>query len=673
MLLLDNLPAEDLQTEVIGRLAQLPLNGLIASLDRHRSDIRAPVEIALYRLWIDANTPDAPLLFAAWFNLGAAFVRAGDPAGALSAFQTALALNPDLAPAALNLGLMHEALDQREAAIEAYRQAIAVAPDMAAAHYSLAHTFMALGRYADAVEPAQAAARLEPRNKAMRDLLSRLTLEGIRRRLLREPSASEIWMELVDLCANAGWPEVAEGALATAGPDIQNSLLVCERLGMMYQKLGDFRQAAAVFERALQLTTEPALIWYRLGHVLAADSRVEAAEAAFLQAEQAMREGVRDHPDQAGAWSNLAFLLYEQGRPEEAVAALDAALLRLPDREELRQLRGTCLIAAGRELEGWPDYSRLLSGSGRGRPHPAPLWDGAPVPGQTLLITSDDGFGDFIQFCRFVPLAAARARVVLQVQPALLRLAATLPGPERLLATDDPEWPVAADVRCTLTAVVGLLAPSLPAIPAAVPYLVADPQRSGFWRERLQHLPGLRVGVVWRGDARLNWDFLRSLPVERLQCLADTPGVSFVSLQIGHPAPAWMFDPTAELHDFAETAALVGALDLVITIDSAMAHLAGALARPVWLLNRFSAEMRWQAHREDCPWYPTLRQFRQRRPGDWDEVLSRLRSALEQQNASRRTGDAEALIDQPLLQSPGDGGRTAGALGESAARLPGGG
>jgi tetratricopeptide (TPR) repeat protein len=627
--LLDNV---DLRTEAIDRLGQLPLGELIAALDRHRAEIRGAVEIALYRLWIEANPPDAPLLFAAWFNLGAAFVRMGDPAGALSAFETALALNPELGAAAFYLGLMHEALDQREAAIEAYRHAVAVAPEMAAAQYSLARVYMAAGRYVEAVTPAEEAARLEPHNKTMRDLLSRLTIEGIRRRLLREPCAPEIWLELFDICAAAEWPEVAEAALATAAPEVQDSLLIRERFGMMYQKLGDFGQAAAAFERALEVAAEPALIWYRLGHALAADSRIEDAETAFVQAEQAMRAAVREHGDQAGAWSNLAFLLYEQGRPEEAVGCLDTALQRMPDREELRQLRGTCLIAAGRELEGWPEYGRLaLSGGGRGRAHPAPLWDGAPVPGQTVLLTSDDGFGDFLQFCRFVPLAAARARIVLVVQPALLHLAATLAGPERIVANDDPEWPIAADVRCTLSALPGLLAPSLAAIPAEVPYLAADPERCAIWQERLEPLPGLRVGLVWRGDARLNWDFLRSLPAAQLEHLAGTPGVSFVSLQLGCPAPGWMYDPTAALHDFAETAALVSALDLVITIDSAMAHLSGALARPVWLLNRFSAEMRWQARREDCPWYPTLRQFRQRRPGDWDEVLARVRNALEQQ------------------------------------------
>ena len=188
-----------------------------------------------------------------------------------------------------------------------------------------------------------------------------------------------------------------------------------------------------------------------------------------------------------------------------------------------------------------------------------------------------------------------------------------------------------------VTHLAAALARFLPSLPAGVPYLRADEAEVAAWRIRLSGLTGLRVGLVWKGSAILNWDCIRSMPAARLEELAGTPGVSFVSMQMDEPAPAWMLDLSHHRGDFADSAALIEALDLVVSVDTSAVHLAGALGRPVWLMNRFSAESRWEAGVEGSAWYPTVRQFRQTRPGDWRGVVARVREALIAEATSRRT------------------------------------
>lgn len=528
---------------------------------------------------------------------GDALAALGRSDDAMAAWRAALAIDPDCLPSLLSLADALAAGGHGEAAVPVYRQAIALAPGIAVAHNNLANTLIALGRPGQAEAPLREAVRLDPSDRSVLGNLFQLLHD------LGRPGEVVALMPVSPFC----FPVLIERYLFG---------LHC------------FSVVAAALRVAAGIDPGNPEIFHKLGHALAADGQPEAALAAFATAERLWRDRVRQSPDRVAAWHQLVFLLYECGRPEEGVACCDEALRLHPGNNTLRFVRGTCLHAAGRELEGWRDeiVRFAIPGAFRGQPHPAPLWDGSPAPGHTVLVTSDDGFGDFLQYCRFVKLAAQRARVVLQVQPKLLRLAATLAGPERVISMAD--WPAPADFRAPVTSLPEVLVDALDGVPAAIPYLHADPAAVAGWRARLGHLGGLRVGLAWAGDPRLNWDFLRSIAPDRLRALAGTPGVAFVSLQVGAAAPGWMHDPTAGLGDFADSAALVAALDLVIAVDSAVVHLAGALGRPVWLLNRFNAECRWRARGEDSPWYPTLRQFRQTRPGDWDEVLARVRTAL---------------------------------------------
>jgi len=265
-----------------------------------------------------------------------------------------------------------------------------------------------------------------------------------------------------------------------------------------------------------------------------------------------------------------------------------------------------------------------------------PRWEGEPLDGRTLLVHAEQGLGSNIQFCRYLNLIPPGGRLLLAVQPSLVRLLSSLDGPATVMAIGDslPR----ADLRCPMLSLPRVLGTNeVTDIPATIPYLHADPGAVARWQRRVGMLPGLRVGLVWAGnpeDARM--DRRRSMPLAALAPLADLPDVSLVSLQMGRAAQALpdaslgkvVHDWASELDDFAETAALIAALDLVISVDTAVVHLAGALGKPIWLLNRFDTCWRWLLGRDDSPWYPTLRQFRQAEPGKWGDVVARVCAAL---------------------------------------------
>jgi hypothetical protein len=259
------------------------------------------------------------------------------------------------------------------------------------------------------------------------------------------------------------------------------------------------------------------------------------------------------------------------------------------------------------------------------------------LEGRTLLLHSEQGFGDALQFIRYLPLVARRgARVFVECQEALQRLVQTMSADSTVVARGRPLPPF--DVHCPLLSLPRLFATDLASIPRDVPYLHADAAEAGVWRERLADASAsLKVGLVWAGRPTHANDRNRTMKLAGFAPLARIPGVRFVSLQKGDaaaeakspPEGMELSDPTEELHDFADTAALVAALDLVIAVDTSVVHLAGALGKPVWVLLPFAPDFRWLLGRSDSPWYPTMRLFRQQRAGEWDYVIAEVRSQLE--------------------------------------------
>jgi hypothetical protein len=358
----------------------------------------------------------------------------------------------------------------------------------------------------------------------------------------------------------------------------------------------------------------------------------------------AYREAAALDPGNPSPWYNLGIAHDELLEPTQAEAAYRRAIELDPLLAEARVNLAICLLKQGRLTEAWPEYEwrwhpRHPAGNAVRLPALArPRWNGEDIAGKTLLLAPEQGHGDTIQFCRFASaLRAIDVRTVMVVHPALAPLLRRARDVARVIELGERFAPHDYD-RWTLPLTLPrLLRTTLDTIPADVPYIASDPAKVAAWSARLAGVPGrLRVGIAWAGRARHPEDARRSIPAATFAALLDCPDIAFVAVQKGAAAGEAailarhgnVLDPGDELRDFADTAALMQCLDLVVTVDSSPAHLAGALGLPVWVLLPHNPDWRWLLGRDDSPWYPTARLFRQSRPGDWGSVLGVVRNEL---------------------------------------------
>ena len=405
--------------------------------------------------------------------------------------------------------------------------------------------------------------------------------------------------------------------------------------GMLARKIGNLDLALLCFDEMLRL--KPGLLYAleRRAETLHLLGRFEEAAAMFGELAKSAPHNLAPFAE-ALSWCGQAadaLAVYDQAIALPAVSGPATGnkalfLMRLGDLPN-----GLRLFDKRWEILLGPDHKTESD-----RPH----WRGeTDIAGKRLFIRWEQGFGDTIQFCRYATLAAkAGARVILRVQNPLLRLMRTLEGVEQLLGEDDPLPD--HDLQCQMMSLPLAMGTTIDTIPAAVPYLHPDPADVPVWAARLAPIEGKKIGLVWAGQTRPGHviysatDRRRSIALSALAPLAGIPGCEFVSLQLGPPAaqaaqpPAGMVlhDHTADLRDFADTAALIQNLDLVIGVDTATIHLAAALGKPVFLLNRFDTCWRWFTGRSDSPWYPGMRIFRQPRSGDWQPVINEAAEAL---------------------------------------------
>jgi Flp pilus assembly protein TadD len=414
-------------------------------------------------------------------------------------------------------------------------------------------------------------------------------------------------------------------------------------LGYVLDRRGDAAAAESHYRRSLRLAPGIAGTHQNLGTLLAAQKSLAAAEAAYRQA-------LAIDPGLVAAWSNLGALLASQWRDAEAEQCYRDALALDPDHARTRFNLGFLQLRQGRFAEGWTNrearewYAVLAA-----RIDCAP-WRGEPLAGKALLIGFEAGHGDMIQFCRYVELVKARgaARVGLVCQPALKDLFAGLAGLDRAISlaeeVDGAEW----DYWTPMLSLPHHFGTRLDTIPARLPYLAAAPERIARWRALLPTARP-RIGLVWKGNPRFENDRDRSLSaLAEFAPLGTVAGAQFVSLQKGAgedeavdpPAGLPLIDIGSRLADFADTAAVVAQLDLVVSVDTAVAHLAGALGKPCWvLLPHYMTDWRWLADRTDSPWYPgTMKLFRQPPGGDWTPVIAAVRAALADFVAAARHG-----------------------------------
>lgn len=437
-------------------------------------------------------------------------------------------------------------------------------------------------------------------------------------------------------------------------------------LGLALRGLGQLDEAAKVLERCRDLADADASSpWNALGDIYRSQGRLEEALACFEQA-------LRIAPGFSMAQNNLGITLHALGRSVEAIAGLEKAIGMNPEDPELRYNLGCSLqetgqtrpaieayrqaialrsdyaaahwnlahslLRAGEFAEGWREYEWRWQTVQTADTYPQPFWTGDAAAGRTLLIWEEQGLGDTIQFIRFAPLLAKQGwKVVVVVQKALKRLLDGLPGVEIVARGEAlPHF----DVHAPMLSLPHLLGVTADAVPAPAPYLAADPARIALWRDWLQSRPGLRVGLVWQGNPTAKVDKGRSIPLACLAPLAAIPHIRLISLQknegveqldglpTGMTVETLGADFDAGPGAFLDSAAVMMNLDLVITSDTAIAHLAGALGRPVWVLLQAVPDWRWLDGRADCPWYPSMRLFHQTRAGDWDGLAQRVAGEL---------------------------------------------
>ncbi|HVZ06405.1 tetratricopeptide repeat protein [Rhodopila sp.] len=446
---------------------------------------------------------------------------------------------------------------------------------------------------------------------------------------------------------DAGYPSDAERMLHQVLAAAPRDAAALHVLGIIFYQTGRTDAALGWLDKAAAADPRDATIQVSRGNVLAHQGRLDDAVAAY-------RKALRLQPRLSQAINNLGNALSAQQRPEEARIAYRKALAMHPDDPQAHYNLALLELALGEMPTGWERHEWRWRGALTGQPalaDPRPQWRGEAAPGKTLLIRAEQGLGDTLQFCRYAPLAAALGlRVVMQVPASLVRLMHSLDGVVQVAASDD-DLPV-ADLVCPVMSLPLALNTTLDTIPATTPYLRADPVQAASWRTRLATGEGLRVGLVWQGGTAKEPIEAKAIGRRRsidpclLAPVIAIPGIRFFSLQKdGVPAPAafGLTDMMAEVRDFADTAALIEALDLVISIDTSVAHLAGALGKPVWLMDRHVACWRWLRERRDSPWYPTMRIYRQPSLTDWESVMTGIADDLRALATGRSAGVSYAV------------------------------
>jgi tetratricopeptide (TPR) repeat protein len=573
---------------------------------------------------------------------GVARHQTGDLQGAEAAYRQILAVESTNPDAWHLLGVIAHQVGRNDVAVDYVGRAIGYRSSSAVYHNSLGSALAGLGRLTDAEASYRNAVLLEPlfaeafgnlgATQAARGELGE-AIESYRKALRIKPDVAPTRNNYAVALAQVGLSADAEVNFREAARLAPGFAEAHSNLAKALNETGRFVEAEPICRTAVALKPDFPAAHEHLGHALRGQNRQAEAETSY-------RTALKLDPNDAGAHDRLGVTLHELGRVAEAEACYRTALRLNPSLANVHFHLGLLLLLLGRFEEGWREHEWRISAHATSVPtFDTPRWAGEEIGDRTLLLHAEQGFGDTIQFCRYAPLIVGAAKVVLAVQPPLVRLMRSLRGDLSIVAADDVP---AHDLHCSLLSLPHVLGSRIEASATAAPYLAADPALVQTWRDRLAGAPGFKVGLVWAGGLRPGQPELlgvhrrRSMTLDAMAPIAGIPGVSFVSLQLGEPAqqasrpPAAMVlhDFTGELHDFSDTAALVEALDLVISVDTAVAHLAGAMGKPVWLLNRFDTDWRWLLERNDSPWYPSMRVFRQPSPGDWRSVMVAVREAL---------------------------------------------
>ena len=585
---------------------------------------------AILRQVLDAM-PDIP---QAWHLRGLAAQKAGKLQYAADYLGEAQARSPDNAAYNRDLGAVLLALDCVSNARAVLEHAASLQPDDPAVRFHLANVQSQLGDISAAIENYEFSINRQPK---AHDALANLS--AAYRRAARVSDAIASARKAIEL--RHDFPEALNN------------------LGLALCDARDYPAAIDAFSNALELTPENVEVLNNFAVALQADGRLDQACVALEkaiaarpawpealinlgnvlrekgdipQAADRYREAAACDPNHVRAAGNLGLALLNLNQLEQSEATYKKALEQAPENADLRMSLGICQLAQGKYREGWANYEARWDATAftaQRRDFTAPPWRGEPLVGKRILVFAEQGFGDTLQFCRFLPhLAAMGAEVHFECQRALVDLCKSVGGLQNVIARKDslPE----TDYCVPLLSLPHLMGTTLETVPSDLPYLAANRSKSRAFVKQLQS-EKINVGLVWLGNPERRDDVMRSCPAEALEPILSVDGLQFLSLQVGlarDDIPETTVDLGSDCADFADTAAAINAMDLVITVDTATAHLAGALGKPVWVMLGHHADWRYLASCDISPWYPTMRLFRQSTPGDWKGLTAAVAKRL---------------------------------------------
>lgn len=580
--------------------------------------------------------------------LGVVDIQRGQHASAIERIGAALEINPRAAPFHGNYATALQALRRFDEAEKHYREAVRLDANYADAHNNLGALLEKKSRHGDALACYRAALKAKPEFAEAHHNLGQLlrTLGRVDEAIGHLESAIRLRPGYADAHRGLGMAlarqNKTDAAIVSLRKAIElnpNDAEAHNHLGSRLKHKGELEEAEVVYRRALALRPNYVDVHNNLGNVHFRRGRLDEAEASY-------RRALELRPTYPDGHGNLGITAMGRCRYTEAVAHFRQALtLRAVYPEALCNL-SQALLVLGEFSEGWDKYeSRWKLPAMQPRPFRQPWWRGESIVGQTILLHVEQGLGDAIQFARYAPLVQRLgASVILEVPRELIRLFAPIAAQGIRLVQRGKPLPH-FDVHCPLLSIPGAMGCTLANMPAEVPYLGIDPATQAKWLKRLPADGTVKVGLVWAGNPQHGNDHNRSFRPLAFKPMIGLPGVSFYSLQKQRRASddadlaalGAITDLGPELADFAETAGALMALDLLISADTSIVHLGGALGRPVWTMVPFSPDWRWLLQRDDTPWYPTMRLFRQPREKDWGGVMTRVATALTALVASHQT------------------------------------
>ena len=577
-------------------------------------------------------------------SLGWIFADQGQLKKAAACYQQSLQLKPDFVEACFRLANVYHEQKNFKDAIIYYLKAVNLKPDFVEASYNAGLAYQLLGNFREAVAWYRRALKLNPNFvEAFNNLGQVLQQAGkseeaqacFREAIRIKPDFAEAYFNLADLQCRRGQKDEAEKNFTRALRINPHMIEALNNLGNLYKDRGNIEAALKKYRQVIRLNPQLAEAYYNLGSAL-------RLQGGFSEAIENFKCALQLKPDYAEAYNNLGLTYKNMGELEAAICNFTCALDIKQGFGEAHWNRSFTFLLQGNFAEGWNDYEWRYKQPRWKTIYPfrlnVPRWNGSSARDKRIFVHDEQGLGDTLQFVRYLPLLKSLCgTLILETRKALMELLNGFPGIDELVErSTDGNPAVAFDYYLPLLSLPGIFNTTPENIPGKVPYLYADPDKIAYWRDRLE-TKNFKVGLVWAGRPLHANDHNRSCNLDQFASLATIAGVRLYGLQKGPAADQsahWSACPDfenlgQEFEDFSDTAAAIACLDLVISVDTSVAHLAGAMAKPVWVLLPFIPDWRWMMDRTDSPWYPTMKLFRQNKHGDWGSVFQRVKEELQ--------------------------------------------